>query len=575
MSIELETLRHSCAHLLAQAVKRIYSDKVQVTIGPVIQDGFYYDFYKQEPFTLSELELIEQEMHKIAKNNLDIKRIIWTRSEAIKYFESIGEFYKVEIINSINPSEEISLYQQGDFIDLCRGPHIQNTKHLRYFKLTKLSGAYWRGDSKGQMLQRIYGTAFQEKQDLENYIKRLAEAEKRDHRKLGKTLNFFHQQEEAVGDIFWHQKGALLFETIVDYIRKKLSINGYFEVRTPQLVSRSLWEKSGHWDKYKQNMFTSRIDEENVDLALKPMNCPCHVQIFNNDLVSYKQLPMRMAEFGKCHRYEPSGALHGLFRVRSFVQDDAHIFCTQGQIIDETKKFCKLLYEVYSDFGFNDIVIKFSTRPKERAGSDEVWDRAEKALSDAILHLGYQFEVNEGEGAFYGPKLEFQLKDSIGRYWQCGTLQLDFVLPERLDAFYIDESGKKQNPVILHRAILGSIERFIGILIENYAGSLPFWLTPVQAVVIGVNNEIDQDVKNATSRLEYLYKNKTGKTLRIESDLSTETVSYKIRKHSKQKIPYIITIGQKEIENNNLSIRILGSSNNNVFTYEEFINSIT
>lgn len=542
-AIILDTIRHSCAHLLAQAVKEIYGDKIQVTIGPVIENGFYYDFFSNDvTIGLNDLPVIENKMREISGRKLNVLRLEKIKSEAIDYFNSIGEKYKVEIIDSIPSNEALSLYQQGDFIDLCRGPHVPNTSFVKYFKLTKVSGAYWRGDAKnGVKLQRIYGTCWKTKEDLDNYLKMIEEAEKRDHRKLGVELGLFHQQQESPGDVFWHKNGTTLYNVITNYVRACLEKDDYQEVRTPQLVARELWEKSGHWEKYRDHMFISRIDTEDIDLALKPMNCPCHIQIFNSSIVSYKDLPLRMAEFGKCHRYEPSGALHGLMRVRGFVQDDAHIFCTEDQIQGEVSKFYGLLKKIYLSFGFENIKIKFSDRPEKRAGSDATWDLAEGALESAIKSLGADYELNKGEGAFYGPKLEFVLKDAIGREWQCGTMQVDYVLPERLGAFYVTDTGEKKHPVMLHRAVLGSIERFIAILIENYAGSLPVWLSPVQVAVIGVSNNFDDYVVSVSEKLKEF-------GIRVIHDISAETVGYKVRKHFKAKVPYIITIGQKEIE---------------------------
>jgi threonyl-tRNA synthetase len=565
----LEVLRHSCAHLLAQAVKELFGDKVQVTIGPVIENGFYYDFASQFPFSVEMLPQIEQKMQEIANRKIPVLRSVKSRNDAVDFFRKIGEEYKAKIIEQIPESEELSLYSQGEFTDLCRGPHIPNTAFLKHFKLMKVSGAYWKGDSKNEMLQRVYGTCWHTKEALDEYIKQIEEAEKRDHRKIGKQLNLFHQQDEAPGDVFWHEKGAVIYKIIEDYIYQKLQENGYIQVRTPQLVSRKLWEMSGHWENYRPNMFTSRVDDEDMDFAIKPMNCPCHVQIFNNQLRSYKELPIRMAEFGKCHRYEPSGALHGLMRVRAFTQDDAHIFCTEEQILEETVSFYKLLKEVYNKFGFTNVEVKFSDRPEKRAGDDSTWDLAEESLKKALEYCGEEYIINKGEGAFYGPKLEFQIKDAIGRKWQCGTLQLDFVLPQRLDATYISESGEKKFSVMLHRAILGSFERFIAIAIENYAGNFPLWLAPVQVVVLGVSNDFDTQVQSLTSKLK-------EKGVRAISDTSSETVSYKIRKHSEQKVPYIVTIGKKEIENGSISARKFGEEKTTTFnSFEEFMNKFS
>ena len=472
----LEVLRHDTAHILAEAAKRLFPE-VQVTIGPSIENGFYYDFATKEPFTTSDLALLEKEMHKIAKENSPFERITWSKEQAVSYFTSIGEHYKVELINAIAPDQEITVYKQGQFIDLCRGPHALSTGYIKHFKLMKLSGAYWRGDSKNQMLQRVYGTAWFSQQDLDNYLHMLQEAEKRDHRKIGKELSLFHLQEEAPGMVFWHEKGYTLWRIIENYIRSKIEKCGYIEVKTPIIADRKLWEASGHWDKFGQNMFTCQVADE--VMAPKPMNCPLHVQIFKQGIKSYRDLPIRMAEFGCCHRYEPSGALHGILRVRSFTQDDAHIFCTEEQIVDETISFCKLLIEVYRDFGFEKVAVKFSDRPSTRAGDDTTWDKAENSLKQALEAANLEYSLNPGEGAFYGPKLEFVLKDAVGRDWQLGTLQLDFILPERLGAHYITKDGAKARPVMMHRAIVGSFERFIGMLLEHYSGRLPLWLAPV------------------------------------------------------------------------------------------------
>jgi threonyl-tRNA synthetase len=546
-----EILRHDCAHLMAQAVKELYP-QTQVTIGPAIENGFYYDFARHEPFTTQDLEKIEQKMREISKRDDKITREELSRDEAINFFKKIGENYKAEIISSIPQNEVLSLYRQGDFIDLCRGPHSPSTSHIKYFKLMKVAGAYWRGDSNNQMLQRIYGTAWESEESLKNYLFMLEEAEKRDHRKLGKQLDLFHIQEEATGSIFWHHKGYIIFREIENYIRQKIQNHGYIEVKTPQLIDKVLWEKSGHWEKFRENMFVAESEERL--LAVKPMNCPGHVQIFNQSLKSYRQLPLRMAEFGSCHRNESSGSLHGIMRVRSFTQDDAHIFCEESQINDETLAFCELLKEVYRDFGFTDILVKFSTRPEKRAGSDEVWDRAETALEEAVKHANLKYQLNPGEGAFYGPKLEFTLVDALKREWQCGTLQADFVLPERLDVSYIASDGVKKRPVMLHRAILGSLERFIGILIENYAGKFPLWLSPIQVVVATISNQYDDFAKKIFDELK-------AKGIRVELDNSSEKISYKIREHSLQKIPYLVIIGKNEQENNMLTIRKFGTEN--------------
>jgi threonyl-tRNA synthetase len=559
-AVALEIIRHDCAHIMAEAVKELYPE-TQVTIGPAIENGFYYDFARKNPFTTEDLEKIETKMREIVKRDEKLIREEWERDEAVKFFEKIGEKYKADIISSIPPEQKISLYRQGDFIDLCRGPHAPSTSHVKYFKLMKVAGAYWRGDSKNEMLQRIYGTAWESEESLKNYLHILEEAEKRDHRKIGRQLDLFHIQEEATGSVFWHHKGYIIYREIENYIRHKIEKNGYVEVKTPQLIDKVLWEKSGHWEKFHDNMFIA--ESENRLLAVKPMNCPGHVQIFNQDLKSYRQLPLRMAEFGSCHRNESSGSLHGIMRVRAFTQDDAHIFCEEHQINDETLAFCELLKEVYRDFGFNDILVKFSTRPAKRAGSDEVWDKAEKSLEQAIKHAGLEYQLNPGEGAFYGPKLEFTLVDALKREWQCGTLQVDFVLPERLDVNYIAQDGSKKRPVMLHRAILGSLERFIGILIENYAGKFPLWLAPVQVVVATITNEFDDYAKMVYQKLQ-------ASGIRVQIDLDSQKISYKIREHSLQKVPYILAIGKVEALNNKVSVRKIGSDQQEVVDLNEF-----
>ncbi len=546
----LEVYRHDAAHVLAQAVQELFPG-TQITFGPATDTGFYYDFARDEPFTEADLEKIEQRMREIVKKDLPIKREIWPRDEAIKFFEKTGEKFKAEWIQEgIAPDTEISIYRQGDtWLDMCTGPHLPSTGKLgTAFKLTKVSGAYWRGDAKNAQLQRIYGTAFPSEQELKDYLHQLEEAEKRDHRKLGKRLGLFHFQEEAVGSVFWHPHGWTLYRLIENYLREKLDAAGYVEIRTPQLVDRSLWEKSGHWDKFRQNMFTAQALDEDLAIAIKPMNCPCHVQIYNHGLRSYRELPLRLAEFGSCHRYEPSGALHGLMRVRAFTQDDAHIFCTEEQITDETKAFCDLLLSVYKDFGFEDVRVKFSDRPEVRAGDDSVWDRAESALQAATEATGLEVTLNPGEGAFYGPKLEFILRDAIGRDWQCGTLQVDFVLPERLDAEYVAEDGSRQRPVMLHRAIFGSFERFIGILIEHYAGSLPTWLAPQQVMVISLTEKQADFAKKVAETLKI-------QGFRADADLRNETIGLKIREHTMQRIPYMLVIGARELENNTVAVR--------------------
>jgi len=546
----LEVIRHSTAHLLAQAVKQLFPD-AQVTIGPVIEDGFYYDFAYQRPFTPEDLAAIEKKMAELAAADQPVSRSVMPRDEAVAFFRDMGEQYKAEIIASIPGSEEISLYRQGDFIDLCRGPHVPSTGKLKVFKLMKVAGAYWRGDSRNEMLQRIYGTAWADKKDLKAYLTRLEEAEKRDHRKLGRELDLFHMQEEAVGSVFWHPKGWSLWRSVEEYLRKRLEAAGYEEVKTPQLVARSLWEASGHWAKFRESMFTVQAEGEPLDLAVKPMNCPCHVQIYKHGLKSYRDLPLRMAEFGSCHRYEPSGAMHGLMRVRAFTQDDAHIFCTEEQITAETRAFCDLLLDVYRDLGFTDVRVKFSDRPPVRAGADEIWDKAEAALKIAAEQAGLAMTLNPGEGAFYGPKLEFVLTDAIGRDWQCGTLQVDFVMPERLDAEYVAEDGSRQRPVMLHRAILGSFERFLGILIEHYAGRFPAWLAPEQAVVLNIT---DRQADYASEVAESL----KNQGLRAFADLRNEKIGFKIREHTMQRIPYLLVVGDRELETHTVAVRTRG-----------------
>ena len=558
----LEVIRHDVAHILAEAVKELYPE-TQITIGPVIEHGFYYDIYREESFTPEDLTKIEKRMMQIVDRNEPITREVWDRDEAIKFFKSIGEDFKAEIIADLPQDEPISLYRQGEFIDLCRGPHLPSTgKAGKAFKLMKLAGAYWRGDSNNVMLQRIYGTAWRDEAELKAHLHMLEEAEKRDHRKLGKEMDLFHFQEEAPGSVFWHDKGAHIYNTIEMYIRKKLRQNGYGEVKTPIMVDRVLWEKSGHWEKFRENMFTS--DAEHRTFAMKPMNCPCHVQIFNQGLKSYRDLPLRMAEFGACHRNEASGALHGLMRVRAFTQDDAHIFCTEDQIISESKKFCDMLLSIYKDFGFEEVKVKFSDRPEKRAGADTVWDKSENALREAIEAAQLPYEMNPGEGAFYGPKLEFVLKDSIGRDWQCGTLQVDFVMPERLDASYVGEDGEKHRPVMLHRAILGSFERFIGILIENYAGKLPLWLMPNQIIVAPITSAFNEYAEEVRDKM-------VAAGLYCEADLRNEKVSYKIREHSHMKVPLILVIGGREVEERTVTLRRLGSQDQETLALDQAI----
>jgi threonyl-tRNA synthetase len=545
----LDMIRHSTAHLLAYAVKSLYPD-AQVTIGPVIDDGFFYDFSYKRPFTPDDLAAIEKKMVELAKQDIPVVRSVMPRDEAVSFFRDMGEAYKAEIIASIPSNEDISLYREGDFIDLCRGPHVPSTGKLKHFKLMKLAGAYWRGDSKNEMLQRIYGTAWAKKDDLEAYLFRLEEAEKRDHRRLAKQLDLLHMQEEAPGMVFWHPKGWIVWQQIEQYMRQKFVEHDYQEVRTPAVMDRSLWEKSGHWDNYRDNMFTT--SSENRDYAVKPMNCPGHVQIFNSGLHSYRDLPLRLAEFGSCHRNEPSGALHGIMRVRGFTQDDAHIFCTEEQIEPEVADFIVMLQKVYADFGFSDVLVKLSTRPDKRVGSDESWDVAEAALAAALDKNGLAYDLQPGEGAFYGPKIEFTLKDTLGRLWQCGTIQLDFNLPVRLGAEFVDEDNSRKPPVMLHRAILGSMERFIGILIEHHAGNFPAWLAPVQAMVLNISDKQADYARDVVARLR-------AAGIRATSDLSNNKITYKIREHSLQKLPYLLVVGDKEMETNAVSVRARGN----------------
>jgi threonyl-tRNA synthetase len=562
----IELLRHDTAHVMAQAVKQLYPE-AQVTIGPSIETGFYYDFARDQPFTPEDLAVIEARMREIIRRDEPFERQVWSRDDAIAYFESIGERYKAEIIRDLPETDEITVYKQGDFLDLCRGPHAPSTGRIgQAFKLMKLAGAYWRGDHRNAMLQRIYGTVWGSQAELDQYLFQLEEAEKRDHRKLGRELDLFHQQEEAVGNVFWHAKGWTLYRTIETHVRRRLEGAGYVEVRTPQLVDRSLWELSGHWEKFREHMFVAQSSDDKV-LALKPMNCPCHVQIFRQGLKSYRDLPLRMAEFGACHRNEPSGALHGIMRVRAFTQDDAHIFCTEAQITAESIDFCNLLLSVYQDFGFTQVKVKFSDRPEKRAGTDAVWDRAEAALKDAVEAAGLPYTLNPGEGAFYGPKLEFVLTDAIGRDWQCGTLQVDFVLPERLDASYIGEDGQKHRPVMLHRAILGSLERFIGILIEQYAGKLPLWLAPVQLVVATITSEADDYARRLRAACA-----EAG--LRAELDVSNEKINYKVREHSLAKVPIMLVVGRREAETGTVAIRRLGGREQDVMPLGDAITGL-
>ena len=541
----LDVIRHSTAHLLAQAVKSLFPT-AQVTMGPVIEDGFYYDFFFERPFTPDDLSRIEEKMHALVKHDFVMTRKMMSRENAIQFFREIGEEYKVKIIEQIPAGEELSLYQQGDFIDLCRGPHVPNIGKLKAFKLTKLAGAYWRGDSKNEMLQRIYGTAWSNKKELDEYLKRIEEAEKRDHRKIAKNLDLFHFQEEAPGMAFWHPNGWVIYQQLKQYISQRITEKGYQEISTPMIVDIDLWKKSGHWDMFSDDMFT--LEDDGKQFAVKPMNCPCHVQVFKQGLRSYRELPLRFAEFGCCHRNESSGAMHGLMRVRQLVQDDAHIFCTQEQMQDEAVNFIQLVLDVYKDFGFNEVVVKLALRPEKRIGTDESWDTAENALAESLRRAGLAFETLPGEGGFYGPKIEFHLKDCIGRMWQCGTLQVDYNQPERLDAFYIAEDGSKKVPVMLHRAILGSLERFIGILLENYAGKLPVWLAPTQAVVMNIT---DRSAEFSEEIVSFLKKH----GLRAKSDLRNEKIGFKIREHTLQCIPYLLVVGDQEVEARSVSVR--------------------
>lgn len=544
----LEVLRHSTAHLLAYAVKELFPE-AQVTIGPVIENGFYYDFSYSRPFTPEDLEKIEKRMLELARKDFPVTREVMPRDEAVAFFQSIGEHYKAEIIASIPANEDVSLYREGGFVDLCRGPHVPSTGKLKIFKLMKVAGAYWRGDSRNEMLQRIYGTAWARKEDQEAYLHMLEEAEKRDHRRLGKQLDLFHLQDEAPGMVFWHPAGWTLWQQVEQYLRNLLTRAGYREVKTPLVMDRQLWERSGHWENYREYMFTT--ESEKRDYAVKPMNCPGHVQIFNHGLRSYRDLPLRLAEFGSCHRNEPSGALHGLMRVRGFVQDDAHIFCTEEQIVSEVKAFNSLLYQVYRDFGFTEVAVKLSLRPEKRAGSDDIWDRAEAGLREALSASGHRWEELPGEGAFYGPKIEYHVKDALGRSWQCGTMQLDFVLPERLGAEYVAEDNARHRPVMLHRAILGSMERFLGILIENFAGAFPFWLAPTQAVVMNISEGQSEYAQSVQKRL-------ADAGFRVEADLRNEKITYKIREHSVRKLPYQIVVGDKEKAVDLVAVRVRG-----------------
>ena len=557
----VDIIRHSCAHLLGHAVKQLYPD-VKMVIGPVIDDGFYYDIYSETPFTPEHMAAIEKRMMELIKQDYDVIKKITPRAEVIKIFEERGEDYKLKLINDMPGEEAFGLYHHQEYVDMCRGPHVPNTRFLKVFKLTKMSGAYWRGDAKNEQLQRIYGTAWADKKDLKAYIQRIEEAEKRDHRKIGKALNLFHMQEQAPGMVFWHANGWTIYQVLEQYMRKVQHDNGYEEIKTPQIVDRSLWERSGHWGNYATNMFTT--SSENRDYAVKPMNCPCHVQVFNQGLKSYRDLPLRMAEFGSCHRNEPSGSLHGLMRVRGFTQDDAHIFCTQSQIQQEVADFIKLTLAVYEDFGFDNIIMKLSTRPEKRVGSDESWDFAEKALADALDSSGLDWAYLPGEGAFYGPKIEFSLKDSLGRVWQCGTIQVDPNMPERLDAEFVNEQNEREVPIMLHRAILGSFERFIGILIENYAGWMPVWLAPQQVVVMNITDKQADACENVVNELK-----KAG--LRAISDLRNEKIGFKIREKTLERIPYMLVLGDKEVESGSVNVRTREGENLGVMSVAEFI----
>jgi threonyl-tRNA synthetase len=558
----LELIRHDTAHILAEAVQELFPG-TQVTIGPAIENGFYYDFARDEAFTPEDFDAIEAKMRELVDRDTPFVREVWDRDAAIKTFRDMGETYKAELIEAIPDDQEIGVYRQGEWFDLCRGPHLPSTGKIgKAFKLMKVAGAYWRGDSRNAMLQRVYGTAWRTEKELKAYLTMLEEAEKRDHRRLGREMNLFHMQEEAVGSAFWHPKGWRLYRTVQSYMRARLEGAGYVEVNTPQMVDRALWEASGHWSKFRENMFIAEAEEK--FLALKPMNCPCHVQIFKQGITSYRDLPIRMAEFGSCHRNEPSGALHGLMRVRAFVQDDAHIFCREDQIEAETSRFIDLLMSIYKDFGFEDVVVKFSDRPEVRAGEDAVWDRAERALYDATLAAGVELQMNPGEGAFYGPKLEFVLRDAIGRDWQCGTLQVDFVLPERLDANYVGEDGDKHRPVMLHRAILGSFERFIGILIENFAGKFPLWLAPTQVVVATITNDADAYAEQVAAAFK-------AAGLQVEVDIRNEKINYKVREHSVTKVPVIAVVGKREAEERTVALRRLGGKDQEVVALDQAV----
>ena len=562
----LETIRHDTAHILAMAVQEIFPG-TQVTIGPVIENGFYYDFARKEPFTEDDLKKIENKMKEIVDRDVATKREVWSREKAIEHFKKKGEIYKAELIESIPKGEEVSIYFHGEWHDLCRGPHLSSTGKIgKYFKLMKVSGAYWRGDSNNEMLQRIYGTSWATQKDLDDYLKKLEEAEKRDHRKLGREMDLFHFREESPGSVFWHEKGWALFQKLINYMRSRQDAAGYKEVNTPEVLDRLLWEKSGHWEKYGENMYTSETPDEKV-FAIKPMNCPGHIQVFNQGLKSYRDLPLRITEFGKVHRYEPSGALHGLLRVRAFTQDDAHIFCSEDQITSECLKVTNLILDIYKDLGFENVILKYADRPEVRVGDDKIWDKAEASLLEAVKASKLEYSINKGEGAFYGPKIEFVLRDAIGRDWQCGTLQVDFNLPGRLDASYVDKDGTKKVPVMLHRALFGSLERFIGILIENYAGKLPFWLSPNQVVILPIAEENNDYVKKL---FEELFK----EGIKCEVDLRNQKINYKIREHSLAKVPMILVCGMKEVSENTVTVRRLGSDKQETFKKDELIKNI-
>ena len=562
----LELIRHDCAHVMAESVQELFPG-TQVTIGPTIENGFYYDFARETPFTTEDLGIIEKKMHEIISKGQSFKREVWQRSEAIDYFTKKGESFKAEIIQDLPDSEEITIYKQGEWLDLCRGPHMPSTKHIgNAFKLMKVAGAYWRGDSANAMLTRIYGTAWRNEKELDVYLNQLEEAEKRDHRKLGREMNLFHMQEESPGAVFWHPKGWTLFQLLINYMRKRQDDAGYLEINTPDILDRSLWEKSGHWEKFSEHMFTTEAKEERV-YAIKPMNCPGGVQVYKQGIKSYRDLPLRISEFGKVHRYEPSGALHGLMRVRAFTQDDAHIFCTENQITEECKNVCDLILSIYKDFGFENIRIKYSDRPEKRVGSDAIWDKSEEALKTAVEATGLTFTHNPGEGAFYGPKLDFILRDAIGRDWQCGTLQVDLTLPGRMGAVFVDEDGQKKNPVMLHRALFGSLERFTGILIEHYAGRLPLWLTPLQIMIATITSDSDDYAKEVLQQLRV-------HGLRADMDLRNEKISYKIREHSMSKIPMILVVGKKEAKHKTISLRRLGSNKTTTIDLKQGLSSL-